>query len=300
MSGDYLTFGELLKSEREKRQETLDHIAYELKIRRTVLESFEQMRFEEFPPEGYTQGMISSYARYLGLDPVEVLEDYRRELGAYERKRASAYAKNRSTSQGIWESKKEGSRRGSGAKSAHQKPSKPSIAGRGTAVATGKERHAMPWKFMLLIAAVILVVGLGIWGLFSLFSRNDTSPPPPPVTNTETTTTPTDTNTVTPSDEDTAALQGGSTSQETTALPFEVEISVKAGETSWVEVEVDGDRGYVGSLVGPAKKTYTVSDKTQIIVGRPSVVTITRNGEPVKITTGKGTGKVILSVEDKQ
>ncbi len=37
------------------------------------------------PPRGYAQGMISSYARFLGLNPREVVNAYFDDLMAYER-----------------------------------------------------------------------------------------------------------------------------------------------------------------------------------------------------------------------
>ena len=42
------------------------------------------------PPRGYAQGMISSYARYLGLNPREVVEAYFDELRVYEQTTSSA------------------------------------------------------------------------------------------------------------------------------------------------------------------------------------------------------------------
>ena len=298
------SFGRILKIERERRQETLNHVSHILKIRTTILDDLERENYGDLPPEGYTQGMISTYARHLGLDPIEVLDLYHEGLEAYHRKTDFIVGDNRS---------RRGARRGGGERPS-RRPSQKTAAtprdgepsGRGdappitsgrAAVKTGNERHEMPWKLMLVAAAIVLIIGLGIWLLSTVF-REDKQPPPP-ITQEETSVEPTAPAEALPSEEETDTTVQGEVDTNTIAgQPFEVVISVGAGESSWIEARADGDTVYIGSMIGPKKETFTVNEETEILVGKPSVVTITRDGKKVKVPTDAGVGSLKMSIDD--
>lgn len=71
------SFGAYLKKEREAREVSLEEICQATKIRRSILETIEGDRPEVLPPEVFVKGFIEAYARYIGLDPHEVLVKYR-------------------------------------------------------------------------------------------------------------------------------------------------------------------------------------------------------------------------------
>ena len=54
-----------------------------LKLREDVLIAIEEGDFESMPQSGYAQGMLSSYARYLGLNAREVVDLFQEELYEY-------------------------------------------------------------------------------------------------------------------------------------------------------------------------------------------------------------------------
>lgn len=54
-----------------------------LKLKEQVLISFEEGDFDNIPKSGYAQGMLSSYARYLGLNPREVTDQFTEDLFEY-------------------------------------------------------------------------------------------------------------------------------------------------------------------------------------------------------------------------
>ena len=66
-------FGDMLYQRRREMGLTILQIANTIKIRPQIIEFFENGDFSSMPPRGYAQGMISSYARYLGLNPREVV-----------------------------------------------------------------------------------------------------------------------------------------------------------------------------------------------------------------------------------
>ena len=77
-------FGQMLLDRRRQMGMSIQQVANTIKIRPQIIEFFETEDFAAMPPRGYAQGMISSYARYLGLNPREVVEAYFDGLYAYE------------------------------------------------------------------------------------------------------------------------------------------------------------------------------------------------------------------------
>ena len=78
-------FGDMLLNRRRQMGLSIQQVANTIKIRPQIIEFFETENFGSMPPRGYAQGMISSYARFLGLNPREVVEAYFDALAAYER-----------------------------------------------------------------------------------------------------------------------------------------------------------------------------------------------------------------------
>lgn len=78
-------FGDMLLQRRRQMGLSIQQVANTIKIRPQIIEFFEKGDFSSMPPRGYAQGMISSYARYLGLNPRTVVGSYFDELEQYER-----------------------------------------------------------------------------------------------------------------------------------------------------------------------------------------------------------------------
>lgn len=78
-------FGAMLQNRRRELGMSIQQVSNEIKLRPQTIEYFELGRLDAMPPRGYATGMISSYARYLGLNPREVIDAYYDELELYER-----------------------------------------------------------------------------------------------------------------------------------------------------------------------------------------------------------------------
>ena len=76
-------FARMLSERRKQLRLSIPQAAKVLRMRESVLEAFEEGDFAHLPALGYAQGMISSYARYLGLDSRQVAELYEREHAEY-------------------------------------------------------------------------------------------------------------------------------------------------------------------------------------------------------------------------
>ena len=73
-------FSEMLLDRRRQLGLTVGQASQVLKLKEQVLIAFEEGDFENIPQSGYAQGMLSSYARYLGLNPREVVDLFQEEL----------------------------------------------------------------------------------------------------------------------------------------------------------------------------------------------------------------------------
>lgn len=73
--------GDLLREARESRGLSLERVEEATRIRRVFLEALEEERFDALPGEVYVRGFLRNYARFLGLDPEELLTAYRSAMG---------------------------------------------------------------------------------------------------------------------------------------------------------------------------------------------------------------------------
>jgi len=72
--------GKYLKAERELQKLSLEEAANFTKIREPLLKAIEEDGYELLPHSLYVKGFLATYARYLGLDPNEVILRYRKYL----------------------------------------------------------------------------------------------------------------------------------------------------------------------------------------------------------------------------
>ncbi|MGQ9648018.1 MAG: helix-turn-helix domain-containing protein [Thermodesulfobacteriota bacterium] len=77
--GEQEPLGKYLKRERENRKVSLKEVSKQIKIREPFLRAVEEDQRDALPPTTYVKGFLSAYAKYLGLDPNEVLRRYEAE-----------------------------------------------------------------------------------------------------------------------------------------------------------------------------------------------------------------------------
>lgn len=71
-----VSFGSWLRRQREVREISLREIADASKISLRYLEAFEQDRFDVLPAPIFARGFLREYAKYVGLDPDEVVNHF--------------------------------------------------------------------------------------------------------------------------------------------------------------------------------------------------------------------------------
>lgn len=72
--------GETLRDAREEQGRTIEDAARDTRVRGDYLRALEDEHFDIFGGDVYAKGFLSTYARYLKLDPQPLLESYRRHV----------------------------------------------------------------------------------------------------------------------------------------------------------------------------------------------------------------------------
>jgi transcriptional regulator with XRE-family HTH domain len=74
------TLGKYLKTQRESKKISLREMAKNTRVREYLLRAIEEDQYHLLPPVTYVKGFLLAYARYLRLDPNEVLLRYEKVL----------------------------------------------------------------------------------------------------------------------------------------------------------------------------------------------------------------------------
>lgn len=74
--GDLLTIGEKLKKAREEKHLTLKEVQENIKIRTRYLEALETDQYDVIPGEAYVRAFIKGYSNFLDLNYIQLLEQY--------------------------------------------------------------------------------------------------------------------------------------------------------------------------------------------------------------------------------
>lgn len=74
--------GELLKSERIKKDLSIQDVAYALKLSSRIIQAIENGDTDELPAKTFVRGFVKSYADYLKIDSDAVLKQFSEEMGS--------------------------------------------------------------------------------------------------------------------------------------------------------------------------------------------------------------------------
>jgi len=249
--------GDTLRERRSALGLTLEQAEDGTRIRARLLEALETGDYERLPAPGYVRGYISSYARFLELDSIPLLNMYKAETGSGR----------------------------------FHELNLPQVD---EAVVPRGQQHAVPWRATLGIVAAIAVLSLTVWGVARAVRGPETpAPDPVPVTEPGQNAEENTTGAVEPSGTATGTVAEPQTETVETTEPFTLVVSVES-DTSWLRITIDGKKAYEGTLTDGQSKTYEVAKNTEVRIGKPSSVRVTRDGEVVEIKSGDGIGIVTL------
>ena len=77
-------FSEMLFDRRRQLGLSIAQASRVLRLKPQVLQAFEDGDFPSIPKSGYAQGMLSSYARYLGLNTRVIVSQFSNDLANFE------------------------------------------------------------------------------------------------------------------------------------------------------------------------------------------------------------------------
>lgn len=91
-------FGERLAEARRIKGDTIEDVSEQLRIRPSIILAMETSNFAHMPHKGYARNMVSSYARYLGLESTRITEQFLVEFRRWEhsgkKRNAPSHASN--------------------------------------------------------------------------------------------------------------------------------------------------------------------------------------------------------------
>lgn len=247
---------------------TIDQAEAATKIRGALIRALEEGDYARLPDPGYVRGYVSSYARFLELDPMPLLQMYRAESGT-----------SRSADLNLPQTD--------------------------TAVAPRHQQHAVPARAAIIVVVAVAVLSLAVWGVMRIVRPEpETLPEPTPLTE-PTSTVPADdavsgTDAETTGESEQADASEESDPEALETVPFTLEVKVSNTGASWLEIDVDGKRAYVGTLTGGQSKKYEVTEVAKVLVGRPSAVTILRDGKKQKVPASDDTPTLTLEAETNE
>ena len=77
-----LTVGQNLQRQRKEKKVPLEYVAERTRITLTYLQALEKDDFHCLPGEFFTRGFLRTYAKFIELDPAEVITAYQRQVEA--------------------------------------------------------------------------------------------------------------------------------------------------------------------------------------------------------------------------
>ena len=214
--------GDTLRDRRISLGISLETAENDTKIRARLLEALEAGEYDKLPNPGYVRGYVSSYSRYLELDPIPLLAMYRAETGS-----------GRFHDINIPEQ----------------------------TVAARNEQHAVPWRVGVIAFVIVAVLVAGSWMVYRAVKSPTKLPPIPATTSAST----------------------GVTQTAGVSQPFALKVTVSSNGASTLKATVDGGSAYNGTLTGGQAQTFQVSQSAVLKIGKPSQVTVTRNGTKVTL-----------------
>jgi cytoskeletal protein RodZ len=238
------TVGEILSAERRRQGKQISDVVERTKIRSRLLEALEEGRYDDLPSSAYVKGYIQAYARYLEIPAEPLLEQFKTESASTVRRLAPAD------------------------RYLAEIPVNPIVPKRGTA-------HEIPRNVWIIAAAGIVLVVLLLCALSQCGGPStgaNTTPAAVPATGS-----------AVPSAGATVAPAPTTTTTTPSATGFKLRISVRAGLASTVKVTVDGLVGFDGTMQSRESQEFQVTGYATVIVGRPSAVVVTRDGQPVTL-----------------
>lgn len=271
---DAHALGQYLREAREARELSLDQAEKTLKIRRWILEGFEQGNFnilEASPVQ--IRGIIRNYARYIGLDEELVLQFYESALESNTRGRRGK--RSTQTAEVVTDNRPAAPAR------------RPSTSTQSAQKATGRRRGPLYY-------VMLLVLGAAAFSVIGYVTVQMLQTPPESFSGTP----------VAVGD----LLQAASPTMTTTPLPTSttgrtptlfpratqnyagqpVLVTVELRQRAWVRIMVDGSQSYAGMTTPGVILEAPAQNEVIVSASNAAALLITYNGQPQPLFGARG------------
>ena len=258
---DPSALGRYLRESRETKELTLEDAVRALRIRRDILESFEQGEFDGLDSTVRVRGMLRNYAHYLGLEEERVLQYYEASLTGNRRKR-------RFGRRNIIHAEPIAPR-----KITDTPPSLPAVkiqpVQSSSRIGNALRNIAM---FLVSVAALAVIIFV-LMDTLEIGLSDNSSALVPTVPAGEMTITPTNTPTITP-----RATVITDTPSASSFNIDGVQVMLEINQRSWVRILTDDAEQYTGFLEPGYSATYSGNDSVAITAANAAALDITYNG----------------------
>ena len=309
---NHVSFGSLLREARIQKGYEINTVSRRLRIRPDIIKAIEDSDFERMPARGYARNMVNAYAKLVGLNPNTITRMYLDEIYAYQigqahneadisrsMQRVNASQVRRSSSQrrpvdtyddGYPRTPRNGRtpnrtmytddrRPGSSLYTQDQfHPSRRPVISEGNylnAVAGGTGRGGSRFnpRTIIIIVAAIVVLLLLVFGISRCAGSHEEETQNIPVTGVESQ----------QNSENGESTEAAPVVTETAPTSFTLAYNLADGNSTYIEVYVDGSTQEAHDVSGPAKKEYTSSDNIKFVCTDTSGLTVTVDGEEQKL-----------------
>ena len=242
--------GDMLRSERERQNLTIQDIAKGTSIRALYIEAIENGDYEQLPGTVYAKGFIRNYANFLKIDADAVVHQFMEENHP-EEVAAAEEAKQQLAE----------------AEEANREEVKQKLA-------TGSEyrEHVSSSSNRsnnLLIALIVLLVAGGAYYLFAMEDSNAPKQPAKAVTQTA----------KAPASAKTETAKAEEKKEAQPVKVDGVELVAKFTDKCWTQVVADGKTVYEGTMESGKTETWKGKEKVVITAGNAGAVEMKVNGQ---------------------
>ncbi len=317
-------FGNKFRKARESKELSFDDVSNVIKITPRMLRAIEEENFDQLPGGVFNKGFIRSYAKHLGLDPEEAVNEYLEKMRQAQIEAQQAWQppqpepEKRSASKPAPSKTQRASRPAPKPETPVEiqelpelhlpreqdiRPRKKEYLGRSTA--------DIPWRIVA-VALLVIILAAVLWIRHShqVHSQAASAPAPQaqPVTQAA---APSSTSPATPSPA-TSTPQPASPSPDSNSpddkvrnfdkpLPKTTEkstgslaLTVRASENSWLSVIGDGQPITEETLIAPAHTTFHANHDFVVKVGNAAAITFLWNGQEIPAQGGEGEVKTLV------
>lgn len=250
--------GDLLRETREQKKLSLEDVEQGTNIRKLYIKSIEDGDYDKLPGEVFLKGFIKTYGKFLGLNSLELIEQYKKE------KNASASEKEAEPTNQVQEQPVSPAQPPKVEEKITEKTAEPTKEKNIPKIDSfaSNQAYLQPTKSNskknIFLVIIILIVIIG--GAVFFLSSQDTSDTKAPVHTTQ---------------------------QESTQQPAPApvvngaEVTAVFNEDCWTEVKVDGNVVLSETVKKGSNLNWKGNNQIDITVGNAGAIDITFNNQPV-------------------